>query len=106
MSFRRQGRRARGAIEPRPRWRRAATATPHMEKTWRPSVRRRWSSEAPLRALTRFAGFLLSIAWRGVNLQRVDQAVRGGGHFFDCLIERRFIGARRLGRATQLSDEL
>src|SRR5262249_12061636 len=54
-------------------------------------------------------GFLhlhFTIAWRRIRFERTNQALGGGGHVLDRLIEGHFVRDRGTGRAAQLSYEL
>src|SRR5690242_10119147 len=64
------------------------------------------SPESLLRALAGLARFLLAVARRGVNLERVDESARDRRHVVDRLVEGRFVGLRRLGRSAELAHEL
>src|SRR5437660_6331530 len=57
-------------------------------------------------SLVCLAPLLFPIAWWSTGVERVDQALRGGGDLVDRSIERGFVHARRLRDAAQLAHEL
>src|SRR5258708_4484692 len=64
------------------------------------------SREAPLTAFACLLRFFFAVPGSRVDLERVDEPMRGRGHVIDRLIEGVLVGALRSGRAAQLSNEL
>jgi hypothetical protein len=53
-----------------------------------------------------FGGLFFAILWRRFGFQRTEKASGDAGYFIDGGEERGFVGLRRLGEATDLSNEL